>query len=579
MKECINEGHFEGMLAPLARGVVWNIVLPPYMSVDNMRKLQCTEHKVGLQQILPMHVNAPRVVYYENCLGCLYSAFRRQCVATTEPSDEMLDRLQAFINSIIVPELIELFTDFYYSFEVWYNHLTAEQQAEIDPIIGISDVELMRRLVDVFGKSEKQADSYPPPKNRCISALCTAHKYVMGPIVYALEQKLKHFKGYCGGKNWAELEAIYDEMYEREFNIFQTDISGMDRSIKQRLKNMVFFKIYELLEPYVHHVSLEVFRAHAYAMVTKMYMTIFADGRPDLYGFASIIATVFSGSMDTTSHNTALMAIIHRFIAEVLLELSKDEYITNNKGDDGISGLPNTIPVEKVVAAYNLVFTSATLSKYILAPYYIVHGVGMSLKVFTCGKTTDIDFCSTQTFRCDDCGKHHITRNLERFLNFTPLSNSVLRLSLNQVAAYKEALYQSNLKWMDGLAIFSALNDHLHTGMQLNYTLAGKEKKTLKLSPRDALFQLTFAHTGEMDKLIKCFGKADAYSMNGRNTTLRKCCKAAFTQSLLEKYGWDESQVQTIHHTILNANNCYVSDLLVAGLQHNELRIKLLSVG
>lgn len=393
------------------------------------------------------------------------------------PSTAKLKELEIYVDSIILPELADIFYDFHYSFEVWYNHLTADQQLEIDRI---QHDTILKRNCSIFCKGEKQQYDNPPPKNRCISALNDNHKYVMGPIIYSMEQYVKKMKGYGGGQNWDDLATTLNDWRNKDYKLIQSDISGMDRSIKMELKNIIFHKIYQLIEQYVYHVPIEVFRVHAYPVRTTMLAKIFTkDGLVD-FGHANIEGTVFSGSCDTTLMNTLVTVILNRFTFERTLGLHSDDYDLKCKGDDNMAGVPRHINNYTYVDAFSQNYYFSTQVKNSLANLYGQHGFGLTMKFLQCSDNLDdADFCSTNSFYCYTCKTFRITRRLDRFIELTPWSSAVIPLTQQQRKAYKGNLYLSNLKWMRGLSIFTQLNNRLNTGSTELVGLFGRTKKNI----------------------------------------------------------------------------------------------------
>lgn len=433
---------------------------------------------------MPRLDTSSNLIYYDSCKANLYAAVRRQCTATPNPDDEFLDQLQSYFDNTIMPEIAYLLENFHYSFDVWYNHLDAAQQLEIDRI---DSDKLETRFANIFCKCEKQEIvNSELPKNRTISAMCGQHKYVMGPVIYALEQYFKNFKGYCGGKTWNDLGLIYDEWLAKGFTKFvQSDISGMDRSVKRRLLAMIE-QIYDLITPFIHHVDFETWKKHAFVTKTQIFANFFEDKFMDSLGFCTVFDKVFSGESSTTWKNTLINIIIIRFICEVLLKLLPNEYGLAGKGDDSGAALPSSISDTEVRTAFYKCYYPAKVTKHSFSPYYLRHGTGLTLKFLSISDTiTDGDFCSTNTFYCHICKHHRITRKLDRFINLTPWSDTAHNLTDQQRLAYLHNLYLSNLKWCKGLPIFSQLNDKLRTNVTTKYTLNGKPRKVLPLKPTD----------------------------------------------------------------------------------------------
>jgi len=517
-----------------------------YFSKQYIDAYCCVDNKhIAVVQILPVLDTSPRIIYYDHCFLCLVAACKRQCIGAPPPSPTIIAELRAFMINVILPELRIIFQDFHYSYEVWYNHLTRTQQLEIDRLI---DQNINYRGCCIFCKGEKQQDDIEPPKNRCISALCAQHKKVMGAVIYAMEQYIKKFKGYCGGKNWSELGDMITNWSHDAYKILQCDVSGMDRSVSMELKDLIFHSIYKIVEPYVDHVEFETWVKHAYPIKTTMNASLFVDKQSVDYGNADIIGTVFSGSCDTTFMNTLTTVIINRFVCEVKLNLSSDQYDLACKGDDSIVVVPNTLCNNTIVDAYATTYYFAKQVKSPFSPFYYEHGCGMTLKYLSISNNyDDIDFCSTNTFYCKKCAKYRLTRKIDRFIELTPWSSSMIALSEKTRDAYKQNLYLSNLKWMNGLPIFSQINNFLRTDCYTKYDLSGKPKKKLILNKIDQLwFDEMFGDNHTKFDLLRKFGKDEYYSKLNETGDIQPCCADSYRSWLEEKLNINDSQIIAI---------------------------------
>jgi len=203
-KSCLSIDHTKGLCGLLNARCEWKIKLPRYPTTRDIQQIICDKSDApAVVQIAPVLKAAPKIVYYDNCMPNLYAAVKRQCTAVCLPDPDMMKQFHTYMLDVILPEWVELLENFHYSYEVWYNHLTRSQQMEIDDI---DHDYITSRLVKMFCKAEKQMmDGAELPKNRAISALCAEHKYVLGPLIYALEQYFKKWAGYAGGCNWEQL--------------------------------------------------------------------------------------------------------------------------------------------------------------------------------------------------------------------------------------------------------------------------------------------------------------------------------------------------------------------------------------
>jgi hypothetical protein len=559
---------------------LWRSTFPVYITPRELEELICPDFdkKRALQQILPVDVTQADIVYYEACKANLFAATKRQCVAVPKMDQTIFERFKRYYEKIIVPELEELLVDFEYHYNVWFNHLTKEQQEEMQKVYdnacddyGMFDKDhpsLYDRHVNVFCKAEKQQnDGDKPAKNRCISALNDVNKFVLGPLVFASEQYFKKYKGYCGGKSWEKLGKIFDKWKTLGLNVIGSDISGWDRSQNYQIKELIHHGLYRMFEGKLHHVSKEVYAQHAYANYTRMDI---ADTIGNSFGYVIILGNVFSGSNDTTAFNTMTNVIINRFICEELLMLSIDEYDLLCKGDDSEVAIPNRISKNQVIEAYSTVFVDPKVLKSTQLYPTIEHGLGLTCKFIRFGETTDIDFCSTEVFYCEYCKQHKITRQLKRFLSFTPYSNRILLLPNKLKNVYLKQLGISNEFWMKGLPIFRALNSHLMVGPNSAIHNSMLKPKNSKILNADEIKWVN-AYLKDDDEdtqkisnelIDQLFGKNEHYSMAARTQNLCSHCHISYRDMLTSKYGITNDDIKSIEDDILNATDFYYSHSL-----------------
>lgn len=554
----------------------WNLNVPRYPTKQYIHDLICkSEPKIACVQILPVLNTAPGIAYYDNCVPNLYAAVKRQSTAVVGPDDLMLDELEDFVNKTIIPEWEELLKDFNYSFNVWYNHLTANQQNDMDSV----DVNSLKvRYVKMFCKAEKQLiENGEWPKNRAISALCDEHKYVMGPIVYALEQYFKRWFGYSGGSTWDEIGQDYAAWLHNGFRKnFGTDFSGLDRSVVIRLILIIKAPIFRMIQHKVYHVKDDDFEHHAYPTWTKITTTHFGKDQVVDLGTITLLGLVYSGAMYTTFFNTCITIICTRFVYEYKLGFDKSQYKLKAKGDDGESAIPIELDHEPIIDMFNKCFVRSKYTKHHMAPHYLKHGLGLTLKyVCVSDRLDDLDFCSTNCFYCDKCKTYRLTRKIDRFIYLTPWTDSIHNLPRRQQLAYMENLYQSNLRWMNGLPLFTALNNKLHTCVYDNYSLAGKQKKRLELTEDEQTwYDQMFNHTHvlRLEELQRKFGKNHAHSMISQVSRVQSCCVESYYDWLYMKMGLTRQDVATIERDIENhVEGIFESPTLTTGLANLDI--------
>ncbi len=567
-KTCLTTQHIDSLNGFTAETVVWKYKFPQYFTHKFVIDHQCQpEKKIAVVQIMPTLNTSPKIVYYENCPLVLMAACKRQLISVPPPDDLFLDQLDNYMTTTILPELTVILDGFHYSYEVWYNHLTYAQQLEID---AVDDLDLNKRTCDIFCKGEKQQmDGNNMPKNRCISALNAQHKKTMGPVVYALEQYMKSFKGYCGGMNWVELAKCIDDWYKtNKYQVIQSDVSGMDRSVTQRLKEIIHHNIYQLVDNDIHHVSRETWQMHAYPVVTRMNATHYEQGNVVNFGYSTIEGTVFSGSCDTTLMNTLITVILNRYVVERVLGIHPCDYDLKAKGDDSVVVIDKGIGTDTITRAYSQVYYFSKNIKFDYAPFYLRHGCGLALKFLHISQDfDDIDFCSTNCFYCHTCRKHRITRRIDRFVELTPWSNAAINYGESIRAAYKQSLFDSNLTWMRGLPIFTELNNYLYTNNYTKYDLSGKPKRTIPLNDYDqAWYNKMFKPTN--DAILRLFGKNEYYSMVVQSGDIQACCAESYVKWLNVKLNLEHSDVLTIINDIQTNYSQYLSPTLTEALSY-----------
>ncbi len=472
---CISEDNYAEVVGNLDRDTKWMMNHSANLSMTEFMRMKCNDCKPGLAQLMPTIYGAPEPIIYHICEATNYCAIKRQATEVVYCDTQMLLAFDKwFYNELQSWDWLD---DFAYSYNDWYNHLTTKQQKEIDRVDPL-DLTISHDY-EMFVKVEKQLyeSNGKAPKNRCICVPQATEKFVMGPITYGLEKLFKNnCKGYCGGKNWQALEAIYDECDDRGLNTtIQLDGSGFDRTQHIQLKQIVDHQIYKRVADKVHHVDKSTFLK--YATVKTRKIKVFKtekNGKQQSKKYLGCIkqtGKVFSGSMDTTLMNTIRMALYNRFVIEYHYGINKSDYELLAKGDDCTVFLNSAkTNVEEVIKCYKKVFSEKKTG---------VHGLGQIAKYLKVGNIEDVDFCSTSTYKSREGYK--IIRKMDRFLSLTPWSRKYLSLTPDEKKIYMHSLYLSNLKWMEGLPFFEEYNDLLKqdlTGLKARLVI-GQTKKIL----------------------------------------------------------------------------------------------------
>lgn len=491
-------------------------------------------------------------IFYEACEANLYSAIKRQCIAVTQPDQNMVKLFFKWFEAVFDEEIVPILENFDYCEKKWYNQLTATQQAEIDKADCFykqhyaTDL-LKKRNYGMFCKREKQIvdDECKNPKNRCICAPNAEYKFVMGPVVASLDYIFRKFKGYCAGKNWTELETAMNELKLKGLDkVVEGDGSGFDRTQTHELKD-VERTIYRWLahNGKIHHVPEDVFLHH----VNIEYRTIYpshAENHNGIrhlkeYGSVAIRGTVFSGDCDTTFGNSLRMALYNRFTIEKVLGIDKDGYDLWAKGDDFAVFLPD-IPDRKIVEAYEVTFSRKKTG---------IHGLGQILKFLKIGSFETMDFCSTETFRCESCKSYKMIRQLSRFVTMNPWSHTVVSLSRDEQDHYLEAMYRANLTWMSNLPIFEEFNQFYHKRVGDIKPKSGRQKNKIEES-----------HHWHPEKkyrhgVLASYDTAAIYTEEDRISLKKRCCADGFVQHLLTFYNITSGEVEQMQRDIVDAGN------------------------
>jgi hypothetical protein len=534
---CITRDNYAEVAGPLSDQVKWCVKIPHNLDMTRFLSLGCDCVKEGLRSVAPVFLQAPQPIIYHICAANNYCATKRQATAVTKFDPVMLNEFDLWFDKIFRLEFVPLLRNFSYSYSDWYNHLNTKQQHELSRVepynIPLSNDYTM------FVKVEKQLyDNGKAPKNRCICSPNVYHKYVLGPVTYALESLFSaNVFGYCGGKNWEQLEDYYNQCAERGQTLtMQLDGSGFDRTQFYELKRIVDHKIYMFLvnNRKIHHVDAPTYRYYACPEWRKIRVNWFTKDGLETMGFINVRGTVFSGSMDTTLMNTLRMSLYNRFVAERHFGLKKDQYGLLCKGDDAVMFLPAATNITTFRQAVLKVFTENKTG---------THGLGQIAKYIKIGNIEDVDFCSTSTFYAPSIHSYKIIRKLDRFLTLTPWSRKALRFSKDERKVYLHQLYLSNLKWMDGLPIFSAYNDLLKQNL-LGVRCRLRTGQSKVLSHDDEIQQIDAYYYMDKD-----FIYSDVDRQSSRKPSRHDMCLW-----LLEKYDLSVSEIDKIEETIRRAD-------------------------
>jgi hypothetical protein len=449
-KQCEVEGMDKDLSESFALNPLHKIVRGKYKEKFGSFKIQyagCTcnnrhgRDTVGALRILSVKENSQPIIMYSNCNKTLLAATYRQLSIRAAADPAIMKTFHRYCDKIFAAEILPLLSqlkDNKYSYKAWYLHLTTKQKQEIDKLLldiqnNPSDKRLFTPRWSMFCKCEKQIRDDPskPPKNRCICCPNAVVKFVMGPIVWALEKLFKdNFFGYeCdGAKNWEEMEQRISAYSRIGLKIIlQTDVSGYDNSqtvAHKYIDNLIYNKIADLGIPY--HTGIlpnDIFRTISTAETRELVVTSTEKNNREELLVVNVIGSVFSGNPDTTFGNTLRQALYQRFIYEEQMGLDKSQYRLWCKGDDCIVFLNATNGCE---AYYELFYsTKNNLDPKTHLP--VPHGLGMYLKRITIGGYETYDFCSTHLLFDQFTSRCRIVRQLDRTSVLNCYSESLVK--------------------------------------------------------------------------------------------------------------------------------------------------------
>lgn len=456
----MNYDHYLLLQIPIDKDVKWptDHELPPTPNYEQFLEiLGESQPKPALMQIMPVGIDAPDIIYYQNNLAALWAALHRQADHNIQADEVKLDVLEDWLKENYYPIIRPMLANFDYSVNFWYNHLSNKQQLEIDPCFLMLDEQLMKLFVEMFPKAEKQLkNGIKWPKTRCISKFNPEHIYCMGPIIFALEHLFKkNFNSYCSGMNWTQIGKMYDDWLERGLTqVVGTDFEGFDRSIRTRLQALTQHAIYKLIKPW--HISKDVFDYHFVRVNTVVKLKFYDDQQTKHFKAIIFTAKVFSGESSTTFGNCETnRAMIQQTCSTIPQVSDHGEAIA---GDDAVCALSPFVRKQDIIDAYYNNFAKGPVDQELIPT--TKHGFGTSLKTLHIG--TDIThsrFCSTSVYYCKTCGHHRVIRQLQRFVELTPYSHTIMQLKPRQQLSYMQQLHLANERWMHNLRIFRTLND------------------------------------------------------------------------------------------------------------------------
>jgi len=413
-------------------------------------------------------------IVWNNCARTLFASFKRHLMAVPLPEFKAVQRFMQFATDVIETELGTHLDQFDYSYSQWFNHLNGKQQAEL------VNVEPTNRacIYDMFCKREVQLYEVNEslPKTRAIAGPQPEDKFVLGPVTWALEHLMaEKLEGYCGGKNWEELEATLKVNYDDGYTVLvQGDGSGFDRTQSHELK-AVDRLIYNRVASKIYHVSPDIFVTKATSRYRKLRGYTFDQSGKRKILEATVDATVTSGNPDTTLMNTVRMSLYIRFMAKEAGV--KARFLA--KGDDFAIFCKSYEDANKINEQIEKYW--APKNKYLNE----IYGLGLVIKFVKIGGFETFDFCSTNLI-CDfTTSQFKIVRQWKRIINQGQYSIKALALSTQEKSNYMNDLAVGMSKWDADMPFYRDYRQQILSKYPDKYQIPVKVGKPRVILPDD----------------------------------------------------------------------------------------------
>jgi hypothetical protein len=533
----------------------------PYNKTD----LLCTKHheQPGLFCLLAkpkVASNSEHVIIYTDCPKNTLTTAKRMLDDKTNPDPKVGDAFVSFVEGPYKQNVIDpMVEEFKYCPKAWYNTLTQPQQQEVGEYVKeLKQVTDKPSIGGAFIKMEKQLLG---EKTRQIYGPDPMDKYILGPVMKALDPLFKKYQpGWGVGYTYQEKEEWLNKLEEDEYDMSITlDISGMDKSHNNYFRTPFMLLMEELIiKKKITHVNENIFRQAALRSAYTISYTTTEDKRNNSRSLCLIKTNekLPSGVNMTTDINTQCMLAVIQFMEYHY----KIELRAKGSGDDvGIGA--KRVQLDTIKQAFSELFPPAGIND-------LPHGIGLVLKYLRIGKIEDLTICSTELFKCPQCG-YKMIRMLDRYMRFSIWSRKCLGLSKAEILQYCRELSLADEKWANGLPIFRALMDRFRYPEQNIVLKKGKPKEILETD---------FVSNGiyEENRVKDDFG----WEAHLRISDKKKCCIEAWVDRLEKKYGITPSDIETIEDNIKEANHLRGFDnvRLSIGFEHAEGFIDRLNV-
>jgi hypothetical protein len=511
--------------------------------------------------ILKTFIKKP--IYYHSCIHGICACARRSMAYKPQFCLFMKKEYLTYLKDVYMPRIFELLANFTYDFNYWYNNLTSTQQMEIDKNKTEVEIEFEKIMAIFKGflKSEKQLEG---DKIRQIGAPTWIHKYVLGPIFKELEKYLrKGLKGWGIGKSYTDKEQLLNEWESEGFiHSLTTDISGLDQSHNELIRQP-FIQIMNYLvdNKMIHHIPEGVFKAFALNEISTVRYSKNIQGEQRPIVELNLKEKLASGNAATSLINTlAVDSVLSFAFYRKGIEVRKC-----TSGDDSMIAVKDLRGVENALAE---VFNQKGKED-------IPHGLGLVLKYVRVGTLEDVTPCSTEVFKCQDCG-YKMIRQLDRFFNFTCISDKAMTLSDKQLLHYKHLIKITEESWCKGMPLIQPIMDMLNYD-KYDPQAFNKLVKPKSYKPTDFTPHIIENFDVSEELLIALMGKAYLYSQRDRISIKLPCCNRAFLNRLEIKYGLTEQDtINIVEHIKNNQINYEPSDVMTNLLKTGETYLEKL---
>lgn len=439
---------------------IWQHDCPLFDDID-CADISCTcstlkEH--DFQQIYGQTPIDPDTILYRSCKRTIFAAAKRQIKASPHPDIKVAREFVEWAKDKIDQWMHPYLSNFKYSYDQWYNHLTAKKQQDMDKVWRFihspdgceiaphcyhytTPTALTQELhYEGLAKKELQPIDGKP---RMVCSIPPLIKFVMGPITWALEEIFaKHFPVYCGGMNFTQMEEKVNHYLDEGFEIVtEGDGSAFDNTQDAYLKSIDRY-IYSLIADKVYHVPKELFLFIAnqyYKILDIKIQDPYSKKKITLMSYA-VLGTVFSGDCDTTLMNTVRMGLYNWFTNHKMgLELG-EHYVCFSKGDD-FTVMYNPI---KIIGKQNM---EEGYRRYWLAKLKPngdtkecddrTFGLGQILKFIEFGEGDSLKFCSLRAWIKDQKTGHvYLTRDPMRLFTQGKYSRKFLGMHTKEKVLY-----------------------------------------------------------------------------------------------------------------------------------------------